>query len=147
MDVFNSENEPGEDEIRRIAWDKENADILLALCEVDVDVDEGGPPYEDITLVYIEHRENFAKSFFIPNTALELGWFGYFLGKCTWLTNLSINASSMRVFELDVIELFFRGLGCNKSVLQFDMCWVDRALRVGNTTIYLEIVQERPKLR
>lgn len=119
MDVFNSENEPGEDEIRRIASEKENADILLALREVDVDHE--APPYEDISLVGLD---NF-NSFFNPNNALELGWFGYFLGKCKWLTKLSINASSLRDFELDEIEQFFQGLGNNKSVFELEVCWFE----------------------
>lgn len=127
MDVFNSENEPGEDEIR-------GADILLALREVDVDYED--PPYEDISLVYLDERGNF-KSFFSPNTPLELGWFGYFLGKCTWLTTLSINASSLREFELDEIKIFFQGLGRNKSIFEFSMCWFDDAQLVESLGIFL----------
>ena len=136
MDAFfNAENEPGDDEIENIASDFTlNAKILRGLRQFDLDeTSSEGPPFEELTVVYVEDRGSFHQlDTFIPNEPLELCWFGYFLGKNPWIRKIFINASSFAHFELDAIELFFSGLSSNKSIVEFEMCWLRDARVTGS---------------
>ena len=58
-----------------------------------------------------------------PEGAYDMGWLGYFIGRCDYLQKLYIR--EFDDYSIDVLEPFFRGVQLNKSIQVIDFEDID----------------------
>jgi len=61
---------------------------------------------------------------YVPESAKDMGWLGYFVGKSDCVEELYINDFDLSN-DLDVVEPFIRGLNRNKSIYKLNFCHMD----------------------
>ena len=95
--------------IEDITTDFTNRDILRRLKEND-------PEFDDLVVV---SRRNYDDDIneYCPEDPRSLGWLGYSIGENTKLQGLQLRLNPLRYFHnRAVIEDFFRGVNCNRSI-------------------------------
>lgn len=60
---------------------------------------------------------------YLPEGAHDMGWLGYFIGRCDYLQKLYIR--EFDDYSIDVLEPFFRGVQLNKSIQVIDFEGID----------------------
>ena len=60
---------------------------------------------------------------YLPEGAHDMGWLGYFIGRCDYLQKLYIR--EFDDYSIDVLEPFFRGVQLNKSIQVIDFEDID----------------------
>ena len=114
MDNFhNYEALSGSVKMEDITNNEGNADILRRLSAND----------SDFTEMWLQQDRDDEYDF-LPTTAKEMGWLGYFVGKSTQLKSFHIITSNLGDWN-DIIEPFCNGLSRNKSIERINIENVD----------------------
>ena len=103
---------PSKYKIEDIAADKNNRKILRKLKENVPEFTELYVGNED-SRNYYRFRYDY---YYLPESASELGWLGYYIGMNTYLKQLTFYSNLFGGFSNNAIESFFRGVNHNRSI-------------------------------
>ena len=120
MDGYDYDAAAAAAKIEDITTDATNREILRQLKEND-------PEFDNLVVCSTRDEDDYrdTDNEYCPQSAREMGWVGYYIGKNTTLKELHLQRNPFRQFNTGDIQTFCKGVNSNRSVQKIDFDSVD----------------------